>query len=583
MPVNTTALTSLNVSNTDPRLISVDDVGSLTRVNISGWNKADIESMFFKEVGLDKIIAQTKEARMAGSAQRTLQDLILSRHAPLKMGSGEKNQSIIQPFRLVPRRNRINPGYFRISGGDSTGVANAAHWRLRVNNGSIDGDSSFLLKSPNSALKNIEKYFLAGHYITVEYLDTATKVAKTAVMRVISSTNINANEAYVFVAPNKTYANDSAYGGNNAGSGPDWWGAASAGDKALYQPTAGVVKIQVNSVSNYESYGATLPGYNDLGLIEYWRQTHRWCHKYNDQYVAALEAATTSEGLKKFRLLPLAKLRAQQQAEIERAEQETFFYGEAITEQQTLSTWDKLPTVYDPAWAASGESGTVAIEYKSNTLGIRTQIAAGGNVLDKQGQRLDIDDLLYAGYMVKRERDGESQSGSVSDIDIMTDQLWTRPTIRQLMMKYYKAKYGIDNLTMFAQVGQKITFNGAVVFEYDTYDIPDYGYRLNVFSDLFFDDRIAQFGGDQKSRGRAIWMIDWSDIAVNVFGSMSVNRTNNLADDHYKYVMTPNVQHVLLNSKSFEVAVGNTNRHRLIENFSDEPPKLTVPGFELNA
>ncbi len=578
--VNTTA-TNFNATNNDPRFINVDDVGSITRASISGWNKADIESLYWKEVGLDRIIAQTKEARMAGTKTRTLQDLILSRHAPLKMGAGVKNQSVIQPFRLVPRRNKVNPGYFRISAGDTTSVAQTGHWRLTINNGSLDADSSFLNKTPNSVIKYPEKYFLAGDYITVEF-KSSTGVAVTSTLRVISTTAIDANSCYVFTAPSRTYTADTNYGGTG---NDNWYGSATAAQKAVFQPTTGIVKRQLNSVSNYESYGSALPGYNDLGLIEYWRQTSRWVHKFNDQYVQALEAATTSDGLKKFRLLPLAKLRAQQQAEIERAETETFFYGDVINEQQTITTWDRLPVVYDPAWNFTGgsgnESGTLAIEYKSNTLGFRTQINSAGNVLDKQGARLDVDDLLLAGYYVKREREGDG--GSVSDIDIMTDQLWTRPTLRQLMIKYYKAKYGIDNLTAFAQMGQKITFNGAVVFEYDSYDIPDYGYTLHVFSDLFFDDRISQFQTDQRSRGRSIWMIDWADIAVNIIGTMSVPRTNNLADDVYKYVMTQNVQHVLLNSKTFEVAVGNANRHRIIENFSDDPPKLTVPGFDLNA
>ena len=119
------------------------------------------------------------------------------------------------------------------------------------------------------------------------------------------------------------------------------------------------------------------------------------------------------------------------------------------------------------------------------------------------------------------------------------------------------------------------------MWEYDSYDLPDFGYRLNVISDLYFDDRIAAFPNAQKSRARGIWMLDWSDIAINLIRTMSVPRTNNLADNLYKYVMTQNVQHILLNSKTYEVAVGNTNRHRIIENFSDACPKLTVQGCDL--
>jgi hypothetical protein len=588
-------------SNCAPRFIKVDDAMSLTRADITGWNRADIDSLEYKEVGLDKIIAQTKEARVAGAQQRSLTDLLLSRHAPLKKGGGGPNNSVIQPFRFVPRRARVNPQYFRISAGaqsdkdthynaddGSKPAANIdGHWAIKVNNGSLDGaDSSPFVKNPNNALKGIHAFFLRGHYLTIEW-KAADGTAKTAVVQVASVKAIDDDQCWVVIAPNKTYnaasaANVALYRGA-ALSANGWWEAASAGEKANYQPTIGVVKIQANSVSNYESYGHALPGYNDLGLVEYWQQTMRWVHKYNDAYVEALEAAHTSDGFKKFRLLPLAKLRAIQEKFQEDFFYETAFYGDAISEKQTTTDWQNLPKVYDPAWAASGETGSLHLEFNSNTLGVRTQLAACGMVLDKQGGVLDVDDMLEMAYWVRRERQGEV-SNNVTDIDIMTDLRWTRATLRTLFAKYFKAKYAIDNVSAFMQVGQKIqdAGNGRVMWEYDSYELPDQGVRLNVISDEYFDDRISHFQPDQKSRGRGIWMLDWSDIAINVMKSMSVPRTNNQADDLYKYVMTPNVQHVLMNSKTFEVQVGNTNRHRLIENFSDGPPKLTVPGVDIN-
>lgn len=575
----------LNVNNYTPRLISVDDAMSLTRASITGWGKADIEQMFFKETGLDRMIAQAKEARLAGAQQRSLTDLLLSRCRP---GKGGGDQSVIQPFRFQPRRNRVNPGYFRITAGVDAGTANVtagAHWKLTVNNGSLDADSSFLSKSPNNVLTNIEKYFLPGHSVTIQWKAADTGVSMTSQFRVISATNIDANQCYVVVAPNRSYTGDTAYGNTAAGRAigtAGWFEGANAAEKAAYQPTSGVLVIGANSVSNYESYGNSLPGYNDYGLVEIWRQTHRWVHKYNDQYAEMLKAATTSDGLAKFRLLPLAKLRAQQEKFQEDFFYQTVMYGDIINEHQTTNDWQNLPQVVDPAWTGSGESGSLAIEYRSNTLGVRTQIAAAGNLLDCQGGRLDVDLLLEALYLVKRERSAESGQ-SISEIDMMTDMKWTRPVLRTLFIKYFKAKYGLDNVSAFMQVGQKMTFNGTVMWEYDSYDLPDYGITLKVISDLYFDDRIAAFDGANKSVGRGLWIVDWSDVEVNILKTRSVQRTNNLADNVYKYVIDQNVQHVALNSKTFEVFVGNTNRHRIIENFSDQTPKLTVAGVDINA
>jgi hypothetical protein len=616
-----------NATNCDPRLIAVDDAMSLTRANITGWNKSDIESTMFKEVGLDKIISQTKEARMAGARQRTLSDLLLSRHTPLKIGGNVSGQSIIQPFRLVPRRNRVNPGYFRVSVGVSlanftaqggtagtntsfSGIFNGtitlnaavgACWVMTVNNGSIDADSSPFAKSPNNVLKNPEKYFLPRHTVISEFVSATDGSKITSQLRIVDSApGPDANQAYVLVVPSYTFKGDSTIPagtlipngqtpgqftgvfGNLSLAQNGWFESATNAAKAAVQPTTGIVTIGANAVSDFQQYGNSLPGINDYGLVEYWPQTHRWVHQYNDEYVRALEASTTSEGLKKFRLLPLAKLRAQQEKMTDDFKFNTFFFGQAENENQTTSLWTNLPYVTDPAWAASGQTGTLLIDYNTRTLGIRTQIAACGNVYDAQGSPLDLDALFEAGYYVKREREGESDI-EVTDIDIMTDQRFTRPLLRQLMTKYYKAKYGLDSVTMFMQSGKKIEHEGQVVFEYDSYELPDYGYTLHVFSNQYFDDKVAQFQTGQKSAGRAIWMIDWSDVAVNVIKSMSVNRTNNLVSDVYKFVMQQNVQHIQMNSFKFEVALGNTNRHRLIENYSDGCAKLTVPGCDLSA
>jgi hypothetical protein len=619
------AANGFNADNCSPRLIEVDDAMSLTRANITGWNPSDIESNFFKEVGLDRIIAQTKEARMAGSMQRVLSDLLLSRHTPLKVGGGVNTQSIIQPFRLVPRRNRVNPGYFRIrtgatlatwtgQGGNGTtnvaftGVFNGAVnynsaigalWVLTVNNGSIDADSSPFAKSPNNVLKNPEKYFLPRHGLTCEWVDNSGNHQVAQMKIVDSASGADTNQAYILVCPNRTFKGDSTIPSGTltpngttpatvtgvfgvlSASTNGWWESASSGVQATYQPPTGLCRIGANSVSDYQQYGNSTPGYNEYGLIEYWRQTHRWVHQYNDEYVKALEATTTSEGLKKFRLLPLAKLRAQQEKFSDDYFFETCFYGDIINENQTVSGWFNLPPVVDPAWASSGQSGTLALEYLSNTIGIRPQIAACGNVFDFQNGPLDVDAIFEAAYFVRRERQGEATQ-EVRDIDIMTDNLFTRPLLRQMMTKYYKAKYGVDNVQMWMKSGEKISFMGMVMFEYDSYELPDQGLTLHVFGDNYFDDRVAQFQTGQKSAGRGIWMLDWSDIAVGVMKSMSVPRTNNLADNVYKFVIQQNVQHVLLNSKTFEVAVGNTNRHRLFENYSDSCAKLTVPGCDLS-
>ena len=87
----------LFTDNNTPRLINVDDTGSLSRASCSGWTAADIESLGLKEVGMDRIIAGTKEARLAGVKESSLYDLILSRHVPNLEKKSAPQGSIARP------------------------------------------------------------------------------------------------------------------------------------------------------------------------------------------------------------------------------------------------------------------------------------------------------------------------------------------------------------------------------------------------------------------------------------------------------------------------------------------------------
>jgi hypothetical protein len=524
--------------------------------------KSDFEAQGLLEVGMDKIIAQTKEARMAGVRENNLMDLLLSRHVSLNESKGGGSASIIAPFTLVPRRSVVNANYFAIEGGtrgidpgfDSghavTGVAEY-NYEITVNIGISDW------KSP---LVNIEKYFLPGTSILIENLDSSSN-AQSVQMKIISVVNANAGtteKAKVLLEPNVTSTTFAAY---------------SSAQQGVFHPTAGVVQMLANSVSDYESWCYQPPTVNNTQLVEYWSQTHRWTHCYNDEYMKALQAPLTSEFFKKFRMLPLAQQRKQQELLNEQQFFNTVFYGQEINENQTVEGYTSLPQVTDPA------DSTCALEFKSNTLGVRTQLDRCGMVKDKQGAALNLDEIFEAAYTMKRHR--EMTSGTIDTIDCMTDR-FTASKVRDLMIKYYKDKYSAD-ISLFVEVGQKVTdsVTGKVVLEYNKYDLPDQGVSIAVFTHPYFDDRLGAFASGIASRGRAFWMIDWSDVDINLIKTNSAKRQTNTADDLYNCVIQPNVKHYQLNSKTFEVRVGDTNRHNVIENFSDACPTLTVAGCNL--
>jgi hypothetical protein len=588
-----TQFPGFNANNCTPLFFDVDGSAgaSLTRADIRPFTKDDFAAQGFKEVGMDRIIAQTKEARLVGVQQRSLMDLILSRHAPLKEGSPGKDQSIIAPYRLVPRRTLVNINYFLISAGSATPPNDpatpfpsslpATAWYLTV----AASTGGF-----GSAIKNIEKYFLPGMYMVAE---TTARHAGTPWQTFVGGGNIDSgltiqyrvvaavgksgdtNTAYLVVAPTEFQSYEAsvsawnAYKGNTSGSPSPQARAASA------EVTKGTLLLMANSVSDKEAWCNQQPAINNLGLIEYWRQTYRWTHQYNDEYLKALEAPLTSDFYKKFRNLPIAEQRRQQEMLMQKWYFNTVFYGQRISDKQALNSWTELPTVDDITNPGN------PLEYKSNTLGIRTQLGECGKVLDLNGGALNVDTLMELSYNLKRERGNDGSS--IETIDLMGDR-FTKSKLRDLMIGYYKAKYGA-NIQINMQLGQKIvdSVTNRMVFEYDKYDLPDQGVSIAYFTDTFFDDRIAASASlgasaGTKNRARQLWMVDWSDILVGVLGSRSVSRQTNLADNLYNCVIDPNVNHYKLNSRTIEVQVGNANRHTVIENFSDACPTVTVSG-----
>ena len=144
---------TLNASNCNPRFISVSDSTgcSLTRASIRAFTKNDLEDQQTKEVGMDRIIAQTKEARMVGVPQRTLTDLLLSRHVNLGGGTSSNSGSVIAPFTLVPQQNVVNANYFQIA-------KSSANPSLADGTGDGQNGENIASQSRGGALGNVDTW-----------------------------------------------------------------------------------------------------------------------------------------------------------------------------------------------------------------------------------------------------------------------------------------------------------------------------------------------------------------------------------------------------------------------------------------
>src|SRR5690606_31710018 len=106
----------------------------------------------------------------------------------------------------------------------------------------------------------------------------------------------------------------------------------------------------------------------------------------------------------------------------------------------------------------------------------------------------------------------------------------------------------------------------------------------------FFDDRLSAFGDgsgglqgsvDNKSRGRWLMGFDWNDLTIGVVETNSVRReykgeTTANANSTWSCVMKLNTKTYDLQSTTWDVEIGDFERHLLVENFSGACPKMTV-------
>ena len=558
-----------------PRIVSVDSSTgcTLTNASIKGMTPAEFEGLSNKEIDLARVIASAAEAKMLGVQEKGFASLLrssITNIKPLLSQQKVETQSMILPYIQRRQRSYINSNYFAGSGGQAASGAgqnglHAGAWEVTVDLG----------ESPwKTNLSLIDRYFLPGSTVIVSSWDSSKK-AKDLVYKVVSAADATpqggAAKATLILEPNITEA-----GFNNL----------DPTGKAAYQFEVGVVQTGANSVNDYEEWCQNQPADLSNQLIVNWLQTTRESRIVDDQYKATLEAIMTGKTnpfLQNFVYQPIAEQNKRASQLSDEAWLRSVWYGQKINENQTPETYMNLPAVTDPEGVRSGSASfgsDCVLEYKSNALGIHTQLRDANRVVDNQGAVLDLDYLFQQLYYLKRHR--EADGDSISVIDVMTDRI-TANNIFTVMNNYYKAKYGWDTVRN-ADINQKIEHKGIMLFNYNMYDIPEVGVQLAVFHDQYFDDLISATpksdgtNNDFQSRSRALWMLDWSDIKVGIAGTNSVTRRNPSPEvmDAYRCRMNAVIKEYSLRSTTWTTMLDRPERHLIIQNFSSDNPTVTT-------
>jgi len=592
------------------RIIKVDDSTgcTLTNASIKGLTPGEFEALSNKEIDLARVIANSAEASMLGVRQRGLVDLLNSSITNIKPLINKVNvaeQSIILPYIQRRQRSVINSGYFAISTGEAAPSAGGfGDWKVKVNLGASDWASP---------IDHIERYFLTGGFVIVNWWDTATKEPIEVQFQIISAANVaNSSfaEAEVVLRPigkniAPSYASQTAWDGNPSGTAAEIEQAALS---AQYKPEYGTVQTIANNVNDFEDWCNNQPTDLSVKLVVNWLQTTRESRAVDQAYKETLSKIMNGDVnpyLKSMVYQPLAEQnKIAAQASQDQWLRSTWF-NQPISNKQTPETYMQLPAVTDP------EDPTCTLEYKSNALGIKALLAESNRVVSKGGGVYTVEDLQADIYYLKRNR--EQDGSTVSVVDCMTDR-FTYNKLFEVFNQYYKQRYGWG-LDRHAQINQQITHNGILLFNYSMFDLPEVGCQFAVFHDPYFDDILnhqsnfflgdgsdsnASKGGeivgvDGKRSGtnvlldndgagggyegssmdtytkvnRAMWFIDWSDVKIGIAGTNSVTRKWPKPEvmESYKCRMAHKETEYSLRSTKWTTMMDVPARHLIVENF----------------
>ena len=588
------------------RIIKVDDSTgcTLTNASIKGLTPGEFEALSNKEIDLARVIANSAEAKMLGVQERGLTTLLNSTITNIKPLINKVNvaeQSMILPYIQRRQRSVMNANYFTVSGSANateSAATDAAYKTVDANDGdrvlTVDlGASDWA----SGSVTSIERYFLPGGFLVFNGWD-ASGAAVEVQFKILGSEAVSnaISMAKVTVRPIGADITQATIASGQESSGFDGtsWGAFAG--SADYTLDVGVLQTIANNVNDFEEWCRNQPTDLSVKLIVNWLQTTRESRQVDESYketLAKVMAGKVNPYLKSMVYQPLAEQNKIASKASNDQWTRAVWYNQALSDKQTPETYMQLPAITDP------EDNSCTLEYKSNALGIKSLLREANRVKDNLGAPLTIEKLMADLYYLKRNR--EQDGTSVTVIDCMTDR-FTYNDFYEKMAGYYKAKYGLTDITRNMQLNQQIKHDGLILFNYSLYDLPEVGCQLAVFHDPYFDDLLNVGGalfsaaadpqggmlynsngsrsttavmGDAdgqaayKKSARSLWFIDWSDIKIGIAGTNAVTRKSPHPDiqKEYRCRMAHKETEYSLRSTTWTTMMDVPARHLLIENF----------------
>jgi hypothetical protein len=509
-----------------------DTVGTLTRATISTLSSSQIKALFtdgtlWNEVG--SLLKYQFEMRLCGVRRYGLYDWIFSSNQPgggklIQVTRQNKGPSLIQPFIIGRQMSVVNADFWSITGGAPT--------------------SGYTFNATPAMVTGVS---MAGP-VPDAVITAATAASAVRVIRVISSYGVTLDSKYFLPGHFLYHMNLSGAGVAQHGQ---WqiYAAYQATDLSFIDvviksfntistttvdatPITGLLMLGPNNVQDVEKYCRNFVNVNPVKFVPFFYKVYRWGRQI-DSFYEELRAHLFKDNTFFAQFQDLSIAERNRQDEITRQKQwvNEFFFGRAISSNQTIDLWGNLEQIvsYSNAkfFASLTSGGAVTTQfstfdpgtggqvyaYRASPVGVYDQLKACGQVIDWQNQALNIQTFCET-YIFNLVRARKSMGRNGTRVDIYTDQktaaLWQRA-----FFAYEKSVFGdIVRLNYDGQRNGHPGGNEEFGFQWKEYLLPNepIGVTVNIITNEFFDDLVTAYRGlttgTQESRGRYLLALD---------------------------------------------------------------------------
>jgi hypothetical protein len=502
--------TSTRFQNTPCTVVvanNYDTHGTITRASVAHLTPSQLEDLFRPSglfADMDAWFKTSFEMKACGTKINGLYDWLMSSVRQVgKLVNEEKvdrGPSLLFPYVLARQDSVINADEFwAITGGQA-----------------------------NSA-------YTAGVTGPLTADDKLTGVAGDRVVRVVTRYGFDLNAAW-FLSRDRV----NIFGKNGAGSftNGQWRVLASAVDANLSYidvlltsenagsstpydtaPTAGVLLAAGNNVNDYEAYCLNRPTLDGRKRVPFWYQTMRRARRVDSEYKKVFARLMESnEYFRQFGDLPLAERNRQDEMIFQRRWLNSFFFGKAISANQTLANWQSLEAINSVNGSVlnAGQGGKL-MAYRANMIGVYEQMRACGRVIDLQNNPLNLYEFLDECYRILRAR--KSQGRNTSSLDWYTDSTFAA-NFESAVIAYYRREYG-DIVRINIETG-----GNELGFHWKSYNFKfPAGVTINIITHEYFDDMVSAFDAESlASSGRVLWCLDMGKGGTIYPGMIATNK-----------------------------------------------------------